>query len=51
MAVSKVFSPNETTYIDITLKRQVDKNVFRFSGGRKTDEDFKDLKPSGKTVP
>ena len=51
MAVNTVFSPNETTYIDITLKRQVDKNVFRFSGGKKSNESFKDVKPSGKTVP
>ncbi len=51
MAVNKVFSPNETTYIDITLKRQVDQNVFRFSGARKTNESFKDVNPSGKIVP
>jgi hypothetical protein len=51
MAIDKVFSPNQTTYIDVTLNRQVDKNVFRFTGGRKNKESFKDVSPSGKTVP
>lgn len=48
--IEKVIAPNETTYIDITLNRQIDKNVFRLkkSGGK--PEDFSKVKPSGKTI-
>jgi hypothetical protein len=45
-----IFAPNETTYIDITLQRQVDQNVFRFAKATKKQGSFKNTKPAGKTV-
>jgi len=48
--VGKVFAPNETTYIDITLDRKVDKNVFRFSPANKPSVSFKRVKPSGEVI-
>lgn len=45
--VDKVFAPNETTYIDVTVNRQVDKNVFGFSPASSGRESFKNTKPSG----
>lgn len=48
--VDKVFAANETTYIDITMTRQVDKNVFRFTEAGLKPKSFKKLRPSGDPV-
>ncbi len=48
--VNKVFAPNETTYIDITMSRKVDKNVFRFVDAGVKSQSFKKLRPSGDPV-
>ena len=45
-----VLVPNETTYIDITLHRFVDKNVFRLDPAINGDKDFKKIKPSGESL-
>jgi len=50
ISLEKLFSPNETSYFDITLKRQVDKNVFRFQKGTEKQSSFKKIKPSGESV-
>jgi hypothetical protein len=47
LAFEKAIAPNEVTYIDITLNRQVDRNVFRFSPADAGRESFKNVKPSG----
>ena len=39
--------PNETAYMDIELKRRVDKEVFRFEEATKKQGSFKRVKPSG----
>ena len=49
--IAKIIAPNETTYIDITLKRQVDKNVFRLIPASEKTGSFKSTKPSGETLP
>jgi hypothetical protein len=41
---------NTTTYIDVELTREVDKNVFRFSSAANKREDFKRIKPSGESI-
>jgi len=41
---------NTTTYVDVELRREVDKNVFRFSSANDKREDFKRTKPSGESV-
>lgn len=46
----QVFSANETTYIDITLKRLVDENVFRLSPAKGRHHSFKNTGPSGTTI-
>jgi len=48
--LSDIFVANETTYIDITLERQVDQNVFRFSPASAQRGSFKGVKPAGKLV-
>lgn len=48
--VSEYLQANETMYIDITLRRIVDKNVFKFSPADANPNDFKEEKPSGKEV-
>ena len=50
LAADKVFTANETTYIDVTLQRQVDKNVFRLSPANGGRASFKHEKPSGEVV-
>ena len=50
LAIDEVFAPNQTTYVDITLKRQVDKNVFRFSRADKPRENFTKTRPSGDEI-
>ncbi|MGY5449664.1 esterase/lipase family protein [Agarivorans sp. MS3-6] len=47
MAIDQVCAANQTTYIDITIHRDVDKNVFRFDGANKPRSSFKNVKPSG----
>jgi hypothetical protein len=42
-----IIVPNQTTYVDITLTRQVDKNVFRFDPASQPRQDFKGTKPEG----
>jgi hypothetical protein len=39
--------PNQTLYIDVVLKRLIDKNVFRFGIASGKPENFKKTKPSG----
>lgn len=51
LAVDKVFAANETTYVNITVQRRVDKNIFRFSPARGKTENFKRTRPSGDNVP
>lgn len=50
ISANNVLTPNETTYIDITLHRFVDKNVFRFDSAAKGAVNFKSLKPSGESI-
>jgi hypothetical protein len=45
-----IIAPNQTTYVDITLNRQVDKNVFRFDTADHARMNFKNLKPAGEPV-
>ncbi len=45
-----IFKANETTYVDITLHRFVDKNVFRFGPATDKPHSFKSTKPSGETL-
>lgn len=48
--IGKIIAPNQTTYIDITLKRQIDKNVYRFTSAKNKHENFKKVKPSGDVI-
>jgi hypothetical protein len=41
---------NQTIYVDITLHRFVDENVFRFDPADAPRRSFKNLRPSGKTL-
>lgn len=50
LPLSKVLVPNQTTYVDITLRREVDLNVFRFDRGDVKRESFKGVKPAGEGV-
>jgi hypothetical protein len=45
-----IILPNQTTYVDITLKRQVDKNVFRFDPADQPRSSFKKVKPAGERI-
>lgn len=45
-----ILAPNQTTYVDVTLRRQVDKNVFRFDRADQDRVDFKDIEPSGEVI-
>lgn len=49
-AYADIIKPNQTTYVDITLKRQVDKNVFRFDPADQPRQSFKNVKPNGGPV-
>lgn len=49
-AIGKTIRANETTYIDIALKRYVDKNVMRLGKIKSKQESFKDTKLSGHDV-
>ena len=44
--VQYILTPNQTTYVDITLRRIVDKNVFRFDRADQPGGSFKRVKPS-----
>lgn len=46
-AYEDIIGPNHTTYVDVTLKRQVDKNVFRFDPADGARRSFKGVKPAG----
>ena len=46
----KILMPNQTIYVDITLHRFVDKNVFRFGPATDKPVNFKKVKPSGETL-
>ena len=48
--IDKILAANETTYFDITIKRRVDKNVFRFQTAEEKRHSFKRIKPSGETL-
>ena len=49
-AYEDIIVPNQTTYVDITLKRQVDKNVFRFDRADQPRRSFKKVKPAGEGI-
>ena len=44
--MQNILTPNQTTYVDITLRRIVDKNVFRFDRADQPGGSFKRVKPS-----
>lgn len=46
----EIIQPNETTYVDITLKRQVDEEVFRLGPVSDKPKSFRKTKPSGNPV-
>ncbi len=50
LAIGKILAANETTYFDITLKRRVDRNVFRFQRADEGRKSFKRIKPSGEIL-
>lgn len=45
-----MLTANRTTYVDIRLRRQVDKNVFRFDPASEPRHSFKAIKPFGETL-
>jgi len=50
IAAQNILAANETTYLDITLHRFVDKNVFRFDSATEGSNNFKGTNPSGEFV-
>ncbi|WP_411991172.1 esterase/lipase family protein [Agarivorans sp. DSG3-1] len=50
LAIDEVCGANQTTYIDITIHREVDKNVFRFDKASNPSGSFKNVKPSGDVI-
>ncbi len=50
LSIDKILAANQTTYFDITIKRRVDKNVFRFQRAEEKRRSFKRIKPSGETL-
>ncbi|RLA48092.1 MAG: phospholipase [Gammaproteobacteria bacterium] len=50
LPIDSVFAPNETTYIDITMNRNIDRNVFHFSSAKEPRESFKNTKPSRRST-
>ena len=46
----EIIVPNQTTYVDITLKRQVDKNVFRFDPASQPRRSFRKLQPAKEPI-
>jgi hypothetical protein len=49
-AYTDIVAPNQTTYVDITLRRQVDKNVFRFEPAIGPRRSFRKVKPAGTPI-
>jgi hypothetical protein len=47
VSLTDIVAPNQTTYVDITLMRCVDKNVFRFARGDEKRGSFKGVKADG----
>ena len=45
--VQNILAPNQTTYVDVTLRRIVDKNIFRFDRADQPRGSFKRVTPSG----
>ncbi len=50
VAVDDVVVANQTTYVDITLTRCVDRNVFRFAGAEEVRGDFDGVEADGVRV-
>nr|WP_320049130.1 phospholipase [uncultured Desulfuromonas sp.] len=50
ISLPEIVAPNQTTYVDITLKRCVDKNVFRFARGDEKRGSFKGVKADGGVI-
>ena len=50
IVAQNILAANETTYLDITLHRFIDKNVFRFDAASEGTKSFKGTKPSGEFV-
>ena len=50
LKAERILAPNETTYVDITLRRLVDKRVFRFDRADQPSGSFKRVKPSGEVT-
>lgn len=51
LTLDEVIDPNVTTYIDITLKRRVDRETARFDPEAEGHGSFKNTRPSGAEVP
>ena len=47
LKVQNILTSNQTTYVDVTLRRIVDKNVFRFDKADQPRGSFKRVRPSG----
>ncbi len=47
ISIHNVLAANQTTYVDVTLRRRVDKNTFRFDSASEARHSFKKIKPSG----
>ena len=47
IGMRNIVTPNQTTYVDVTLRRIVDKNIFRFDTADQPGGSFKRVKPSG----
>ena len=45
--VWNIVRPNQTTYVDVTLRRIVDKNIFRFDKADGPGRSFKRVRPAG----
>lgn len=45
--IHDVLVAKQTTYVDVTLRRRVDKNTFRFDSASEAPHSFKKLKPGG----
>ncbi len=48
--IDQILAPNQTTYVDITLHRFVDKNVFRFGPVTGKPVSFKRVQPLGEPI-
>lgn len=50
VAYGDIIVANQTTYVDVTLRRQVDKNVFRFDPADQPRWSFKKVRPGGEVI-